>query len=223
MGRTRDAALAGAVRSVAKYGARKSTMGDIAMLAGIAKATLYNHFRTKPEVYAATVATEVDAIAAAAGARLGDGLEAALAEAARLVGEHPAVRKIASGEPETLGCFPEAATYLGYMFQMGLGVPRNRDMARMWFDVAAAWDDADTAEPAAEPTDTVLDAVAIEPWPMATEFVAPACTVAPWPMAVELAAAVLLFWPSATDCVPPALAPSPMAVLPAAPTLALLP
>ena len=102
MGRTRDAALAGAVRSVAKYGARKSTMGDIAMLAGIAKATLYNHFRTKPEVYAATVAAEVDAIAAAAGARLGDGLEAALAEAARLVGEHPAVRKIASGEPETL-------------------------------------------------------------------------------------------------------------------------
>lgn len=102
MGRTREAAMAGAVRSVAKYGARKSTMGDIAMLAGIAKATLYNHFRTKPEVYAATVAAEVDAIAAAAGGRLGQGIEFALAEAARLVGEHPAVRKIAAGEPETL-------------------------------------------------------------------------------------------------------------------------
>lgn len=102
MGRTRDAALAGAVRSVAKYGARKSTMGDIAMLAGIAKATLYNHFRTKPEVYAATVAAEVEAIAAAATARLDQGLETVLAEAARLVGEHPAVRKIALGEPETL-------------------------------------------------------------------------------------------------------------------------
>lgn len=102
MGRTRDAALAGAVRSVAKYGARKSTMGDIAMLAGIAKATLYNHFRTKPEVYAATVAAEVEAIAAAATARVEQGLEAALAEAARLVGEHPALRKIAAGEPETL-------------------------------------------------------------------------------------------------------------------------
>jgi AcrR family transcriptional regulator len=102
MGRTREAALAGAVRSVAKYGARKSTMGDIAMLAGIAKATLYNHFRTKPEVYAATVAAEVDAIAAAAGARLEFGIEAALAEAARLVGEHPAVRKIAAEEPATI-------------------------------------------------------------------------------------------------------------------------
>lgn len=102
MGRTREAAVAGAVRSVAKYGARKSTMGDIAMLAGIAKATLYNHFRTKPEVYAATVAAEVDAIAAAANERLAQGIDAVLAEAARLVGEHPAVRKIAAGEPETL-------------------------------------------------------------------------------------------------------------------------
>jgi AcrR family transcriptional regulator len=105
MGRTRDAALAGAVRAVAKYGARKTTMGDIAMLAGIAKATLYNHFRTKPEVYRATVAAEVDAIAATATARLDQsvqGLEFALAEAARLVGEHPAVRRIANGEPETL-------------------------------------------------------------------------------------------------------------------------
>ena len=102
MGRTRDAALAGAVRAVAKYGARKATMGDIAMLAGIAKATLYNHFRTKPEVYRATVAAEVDAIAAAAMARLDHGLDSVLAEAARLVGEHPAVRKIANGEPETL-------------------------------------------------------------------------------------------------------------------------
>jgi AcrR family transcriptional regulator len=102
MGRTRDAALAGAVRAVAKYGARKATMGDIAMLAGIAKATLYNHFRTKPEVYRATVAAEVDAIAAVANERLEHGIEAALEEAARLVGEHPAVRKIAAGEPATL-------------------------------------------------------------------------------------------------------------------------
>jgi AcrR family transcriptional regulator len=102
MGRTREAALAGAVRAVAKYGARKTTMGDIATLAGIAKATLYNHFRTKPEVYRATVAAEVDAIATVATARLEQGLEAALAEAARLVGEHPAVRRIANGEPETI-------------------------------------------------------------------------------------------------------------------------
>ena len=102
MGRTREAPLAGAARAVAKYGARKTTMGDIAMLAGIAKATLYNHFRTKPDVYRATVAAEVDAIATAATARLDQGMEAALAEAARLVGEHPAVRKIAAGEPETL-------------------------------------------------------------------------------------------------------------------------
>ena len=51
MGRTREAALAGALAAVTKYGSRKATMGDIAMLAGIAKATLYNHFRTRDDVY----------------------------------------------------------------------------------------------------------------------------------------------------------------------------
>jgi len=102
MGRTRDAALAGAVRAVAKYGARKATMGDIAMLAGIAKATLYNHFRTREDVYDAVVAAEVEAIAAAAGEQIAGGFGAALSEAARLVAEHPAVRRVALDEPVLL-------------------------------------------------------------------------------------------------------------------------
>jgi AcrR family transcriptional regulator len=102
MGRTREAALSGAVRAVAKYGSRKATMGDIAMLAGIAKATLYNHFRTRDDVYRAVVAAEVDAIAAAAADRLDDGLEAALNEAARMIAEHPALRRIAVDEPAVL-------------------------------------------------------------------------------------------------------------------------
>ncbi|MDQ1484494.1 MAG: TetR/AcrR family transcriptional regulator [Actinomycetota bacterium] len=123
MGRTREAALSGAVLAVVKYGSRKATMGDIAMLAGIAKATLYNHFRTRDDVYAAVVAAEVDAIARAATAELGaagaagsagaagpagpagpagQGFAAALAAAARLVAEHPAVRKVATDDPAAL-------------------------------------------------------------------------------------------------------------------------
>jgi len=102
MGRTREAALRGAVRAVAKYGSRKATMGDIAMLAGIAKATLYNHFRTRDDVYRAAIAMQIDEIAAASSARAADGLEAVLAEAARLVAEHPAGRRIALEEPATL-------------------------------------------------------------------------------------------------------------------------
>ena len=55
--------MRGALAAVEKYGSRKATMGDIAMLAGIAKATLYNHFRTRDDVYLAVVASEVDRIA----------------------------------------------------------------------------------------------------------------------------------------------------------------
>lgn len=102
MGRTREAALRGAVRAIAKYGSRKATMADIAMIAGVAKATLYNHFRTRDDVYQAVIASEVDAIAGAASARLLTGVEVALAEAARLIAEHPAVRRVAADEPAVL-------------------------------------------------------------------------------------------------------------------------
>ena len=102
MGRTHEAALRGAVAAIEKYGSRKATMGDIAMLAGIAKATLYNHFRTRDDVYVAVVAAEVGGVAAAARAKLPDGLDVAIAEAARLIGEHVAVRKVAVDDPAAL-------------------------------------------------------------------------------------------------------------------------
>ncbi len=102
MGRTHEAALRGALAAVEKYGSRKATMGDIAMLAGIAKATLYNHFRTRDDVYIAVVANEVDRVATAARAKLSAGFDVALAEAARLIGEQPALRKIAVDDPAAL-------------------------------------------------------------------------------------------------------------------------
>ena len=99
MGRGHEAALRGALAAVEKYGSRKATMGDIAMLAGIAKATLYNHFRTRDDVYLAVVANEVDRVAAASRAKLSEGLDVAIAEAARLIGEHAAARRIAVDDP----------------------------------------------------------------------------------------------------------------------------
>jgi AcrR family transcriptional regulator len=105
MGRGHEAALAGTVRAVAKYGSR-ATMGDIALIAGIAKATLYNHFRTRDELYAAVLISEVNSIgdaaaqaAAAVGGEAAARGTAALAEAARLIATNPAVRKIAAEEP----------------------------------------------------------------------------------------------------------------------------
>src|SRR2546423_2481462 len=103
MGRTRAAVIDGAQRAVEKHGSRKATMADIASLAGVAKATLYNHFRTKRDVYAATVEAEVESLGAEC-SRIAadDGLAAALARAAERLATHAAVRRIAADEPAVL-------------------------------------------------------------------------------------------------------------------------
>jgi AcrR family transcriptional regulator len=102
MGRTHEAALRGALAAVAKYGSRKATMGDIALLAGIAKATLYNHFRTREDVYAAVAEAEVNAIAVAARAKIAEGFDVAVAEATRLIADHAALRRVAGDDPAAL-------------------------------------------------------------------------------------------------------------------------
>jgi AcrR family transcriptional regulator len=102
MERTRAAVLDGAARAVEKQGARRATMGDIAVLAGIAKATLYNHFRAKEAVYAAAVEAGVRALAAECTLAARDDLAEALALAAERIGGHPALRRVASDEPLAL-------------------------------------------------------------------------------------------------------------------------
>ena len=99
MARTRAGLLDGARRAVAAQGTRRTTMNDIAAEAGVAKATLYNHFRTKDDVWAALVEAEVRAVATeCADLELID----ALVHAARRTSEHPALRRIAETEPAAL-------------------------------------------------------------------------------------------------------------------------
>jgi AcrR family transcriptional regulator len=102
MGRTRAAVLDGAVRAVEKYGARKTTMGDIATVSGVAKATLYNHFRTKDAVYAAVLDAGVRELADECVTVAGDDLAGALALAAERVSGHAALRRIAVDEPAVI-------------------------------------------------------------------------------------------------------------------------
>jgi AcrR family transcriptional regulator len=103
MGRTRAAVIDGAQRAVEKYGSRKTTMADVASLAGVAKATLYNHFRTKHDVFAATVEAEVEALGTECAAiAADDGLAPALVRAAERIGSHPAARRVAAEEPAVL-------------------------------------------------------------------------------------------------------------------------
>jgi len=99
MARTRAGLLDGARRAVGARGTRRTTMNDIAAQAGVAKATLYNHFRTKDDVWSALVEAEVRALAAeCAQLELVD----ALAHAARRLSDHPVLRQVAETEPVAL-------------------------------------------------------------------------------------------------------------------------
>src|ERR1700742_2273852 len=65
MSRTRTALLAGAARAVGTSGTR-ITMAQVATQGGVAKATLYNHFRTRDAVLQALLEDSVGALIAAA-------------------------------------------------------------------------------------------------------------------------------------------------------------
>jgi AcrR family transcriptional regulator len=99
MNRTRLGLLEGAARAFAERGLRRSTMQSIAAAAGVAKATLYNHFRTKDEVAHALLAAELDRLTE----RAGDlPLDEALAMLSDELGGHPVLRRVAEDEPELL-------------------------------------------------------------------------------------------------------------------------
>jgi AcrR family transcriptional regulator len=105
MTRARAGILSGAAKCIAKYGTRKSTMGDIAVAGGVAKATIYNHFRTKSHVYAALLADEVDDLlsqlaALPAPAGTAESVVEALAFAAEWLTDHPVLRALREREPE---------------------------------------------------------------------------------------------------------------------------
>ena len=63
MARTRAALLEAAGECLSRYGIRKTTMVDVAARSKVAKATLYNHFRTKDDVWAALIEHEIAALA----------------------------------------------------------------------------------------------------------------------------------------------------------------
>jgi AcrR family transcriptional regulator len=101
MSRTREGLLDGALSAVERVGVRRLTMSAVAQRAGVAKATLYNHFRTKDDLLAALVDHEVRDVAeralrAAAAGTVADGLDRAAAD----LGEHVAVRRVLAAEPE---------------------------------------------------------------------------------------------------------------------------
>src|SRR3954451_12522033 len=68
--RTRTAILAAAADCVARGGVRRTTMSEVSSSGGIAKATLYNHFRTKSDLLEGLLLARIDELGdRAAGAR----------------------------------------------------------------------------------------------------------------------------------------------------------
>ena len=141
MSRTRLGLLAGAARAFAEQGLRRSTMQSVAAAAGVAKATLYNHFRTKDEVASALLAAELDRLTAVAA---GLPLEQALATLSDELGAHPVLRRLAGTEPEALTARlavalrldPDVAELagrwlLGVVLQPGRSTTRHRHAARL--------------------------------------------------------------------------------------------
>jgi AcrR family transcriptional regulator len=98
MARTRAALLTGAARAV-EASATKITMAQVAAAAGVAKATLYNHFRTRDAVLGALA---LDQVAALVEAQAGKPLEIALADAAQAIAESPVRQGLARLEPAAL-------------------------------------------------------------------------------------------------------------------------
>jgi len=74
-------------------------MADVADLGGVARATLYNHFRTKDDVLLAVVEAEAQRLADVALALPPRGLEAALAAVCDELAGHQALRKVVAEEP----------------------------------------------------------------------------------------------------------------------------
>ncbi|MBE7187141.1 TetR/AcrR family transcriptional regulator [Jatrophihabitans endophyticus] len=98
MSRTRTALMAGAARAVETSGT-KIAMAQVAVSAGVAKATLYNHFRTREAVLNALVVDQVDTLVRA---QAGKPLDAALTDAALAISSNPVRAALARLEPAAL-------------------------------------------------------------------------------------------------------------------------
>jgi AcrR family transcriptional regulator len=98
LARSRSAILAGAGRAVEVSGTRLS-MAQVAAAAGVAKATLYNHFRTREDVLSSLMIAEIDRLIGEV-AHLD--LPEALSRAALAVSEHPLLEALGGEDTATL-------------------------------------------------------------------------------------------------------------------------
>ncbi len=171
MARTRAGLLDGALSVVERDGLHRVTMSAVANRSGVAKATLYNHFRTKEDVLRALVEREIGLMAddadqaaakvRAAGADATAAAAAGLARAAGIASEHVAGRRVAVDDPGALAPLLRTDAGPGWTLARSrlrglLGVAADDPLVRLaagWL-VGQLFDPADAQEQAA--TATVL-------------------------------------------------------------------
>ena len=125
MSRSRAALLAGARRAVEVSGT-KISMSQVATAAGVAKATLYNHFRTRDAVLAALLDHEVDELLRqAAGLQLD---EALLPDGQHAVAAPGASRARPAGTGDNLSGWPRSTA--GAQLAPSAGSPSSNCSAR---------------------------------------------------------------------------------------------
>jgi AcrR family transcriptional regulator len=101
MERTRTGIVAGARAGIVRDGVRRLSMATVAELGGIAKATVYNHVRSKPQLLAMVAHDLLDRVERAAAAPLT--LLESLVVAAETAATDDVVRAVAEREPAVLG------------------------------------------------------------------------------------------------------------------------
>ena len=100
MERSRKALLDGARAAVATNGLSGTSMVDVADFGQVARATLYNHFRSKEELWVALILDELESVSRLF--REQSNFESGLAALASYIGANPMLRTIARDDPATL-------------------------------------------------------------------------------------------------------------------------
>ena len=101
MGRARAGLFAGALACIAKQGVKATSMIEIADEGKIARATLYNHFRSKQELLRALISVEI--ARGIASAEKAEDLRGAMSALLTFIATHDALRFIAVSEPTVFG------------------------------------------------------------------------------------------------------------------------
>lgn len=102
-----DPVLLAAYEALVNYGLSRATLTDVAKRAGVSRMTVYRRYETLSQLMSAVLTAELVSLLAIASEEAREGndaqrLSALVAEASRLIAEHPLMSRLLALEPESL-------------------------------------------------------------------------------------------------------------------------